>query len=356
MGCREHEQREFGYHAQRRVHAGVVDGLLHRRPAEPGRGVGIAEAEEVRLHRRALGRRPEAGAAVAESLLRAAVVVVEPQAGLGGRPGVAVAERSVAVGPEPALLDQQQRALREPHAVQTGVERHRRTTEQERGRRAVFGAEVRVAELDVSAGQFATAPAEVVAERFRRTVGVPRLDPCPVACLPVGIDVGNDAERDPLQQVAEAAALSAPVAHGEAFEHERPQRLRPGRLVGVGACDERHEAWTVAQRDARDRPPLLALADDLERREVRVAVAGRLEVFEDLCGGAVAQSGQVEVGQGHESTGGLAAANAVAHRVTQSTAPAMSAADGPPSMSWSGRTSVAPDAVSRSIRRWAAVW
>ncbi len=62
----------------------------------------------------------------------------------------------------------------------------------------------------------------------------------------------------------------------------------------MGPGDERHRLRSVAQRDARDRPPLLAPADCLELSHVRVRLTCDAEGIEDVVGGPEAEVGEVE--------------------------------------------------------------
>jgi hypothetical protein len=110
------------------------------------------------------------------------------------------------------------------------VERDGPVVEEKPADGLVLDAHRRIAELDVAAGRLSEAVDEVGAE-----VG-PALDPRAVLRLRVGVDVGDDAEGEALEQRVEPIALRAPVARGEALEDEKPERLRADGLVGVGAA------------------------------------------------------------------------------------------------------------------------
>ena len=330
LQCGERKQRKLRHDAQRRLLGRGRHGGLHRRLQEEVSGLGIATVQKVLAHRGAFGSAPKPRSAIAEAFVAASVVVVKPQSRSGTEAGKARSQRGVAVGAQPGLFDQQQRPFRKAHAVQAGVERYWTVPEQEVGCRLVIGPQVGVAELDVAAGRLAAAPPEVVAERVDWAVGIPLRDPRLVASLSIRVDVRDNAEGELLPQILQPPTLGAPAPGRQPFDDERPQRLGADGLVGVGASYQRDQSRAVAHRDARDGSPLFALADGLERREVRILLARGAQRLEDLGRGLEPRVGQVEVNEPHA----VRAAKAWAHWTAQATAPSMWAGVGPPSMSW----------------------
>ena len=230
-----------------------MDRLLHTGSVEKRGRFCVARAEEVRAHGGAFRRGPEAGAAVQKALVAAAVVVVEAEPGAGGRLAEARAQPFGLGCAQPRLLDEEQRALGERHAVQAGVERGRSVREQEVRDGAVLRPHRGVAKLHVAAGRLAAAPAEKGREHGGGVVRErgPARDPRRVAGLGVRVGVGDDAQRPLAPEATQPAALCAPASGGEAVHHEVPQRLWPHGLIGVGARHEGRHARTVAQRDPR---------------------------------------------------------------------------------------------------------
>ena len=301
----QQEQRQLGDEAQRdgagpAVAAGDM-GHLHRRQEKLGGGFRVAGLLEVGAHGGALGRALEAGAVVAEALVAASVVVVEAEAGGAGGLAESRLQRREALGVCvcPVPFHEQQRAFAEGHAVQAGVERERAVVEQKAAHGGVLGPHHGVAELHVAAGLLAQAVPQKGAERVEIVAFVPPIGPRPVDSLGVGVGVGDDVEGEALQERLEAAVRLQPIAAREAFDDKRAQRLRPHRLVGVGAGDEARAARAITERDAQNRPSLLAVPDHAARGEVGVLGTGRLDLGVGLFGKTEARALRDEIGQTH---------------------------------------------------------
>ena len=179
------------------------------------------------------------------------------------------------------------------------MERERAVIEQKAAYGGVLGPHHGVAELHVAAGLLAQAVPQKGAERGEIVLLVPAIRPGPVCGLGVGVGVRDDVEGEALQQRLEAAGRLQPVAAREAFDDERAQRLRPHRLVGVGAGDEAHTARAVAERDAQNGPALLAVPDHAARGEVGVLGTGRLDLGVGLFRKTEARALGDKIGQTH---------------------------------------------------------